>query len=187
MRTLKRTIGILSIIILIVIIFRGPLYRSFIKYQPVQKRTDYAITNPELISVCELNGILGKDSSINDIIRKSLQITSEQLDFTFSKVASNPNELVNAHKANCIGYAAFFTVVCNYQFNELKYSGNWVATHYKGQLYLLGVNIHPYINSSFFKDHDFVIIENTSTGETYAVDPAVNDYFGVDFIALRAK
>jgi len=50
------------------------------------------------------------------------------------------------------------------------------------QLYFLGTNIHKYFNSSFFKDHDFVTIENKTTGEIFAVDPTVNDYLRIDFI-----
>ena len=58
----------------------------------------------------------------------------------------------------------------------------WNAKPQIGQLYFLGTNIHKYFNSSFFEDHDFVTIENKSTGEILAVDPTVNDYLNIDFI-----
>jgi hypothetical protein len=58
----------------------------------------------------------------------------------------------------------------------------WTAKPQIGQLYFLGTNIHKYFNSAFFKDHDFVTIENKKTGEILAVDPTVNDYLHIDFI-----
>ena len=37
----------------------------------------------------------------------------------------------------------------------------------------------------FFKDHDFVTIENKETGEIFAVDPSVNDYLFIDFVTFN--
>ena len=56
------------------------------------------------------------------------------------------------------------------------------AKHQIGQLHYLEINIHKYFNSSFFKNHDFVTIENRETEEIIAVDPTVNDYLYICFI-----
>ncbi|GGG62573.1 hypothetical protein GCM10011378_43400 [Hymenobacter glacieicola] len=45
--------------------------------------------------------------------------------------------------------------------------------------------MHKYFNSAFFKDHDFVTIENKRTGKVYAVDPTIDDYLSVDFITYK--
>ena len=66
-----------------------------------------------------------------------------------------------------------------------RLSDLWVATPQIGQLYLMGKNIHPYFNSAFFKDHDFVIIENLKTGEIVAVDPSLHDYTGIQHVDLK--
>ena len=183
----KRTLIIILSIILTGLIFRGPLYRVVIKYQPIAERPNYTITNPELIEICKIKGTPEKNSSIKDIIRSSHVITSDLLEFSFTQAETDPNKLVNTHKANCVGYAALFAAVCNHQFVTLKRAPDWTATPYKGQLYLFGVNIHPYIQSPFFKDHDFVIIRNKNTGETYAADPSIRDYLRINYITLKSN
>ncbi len=61
----------------------------------------------------------------------------------------------------------------------------WVARSQIGQLYFLGTYVHPYFHSPFSKDHDFVIIENKTTGEIFAVDPTVSDYLFIVFITYK--
>ena len=187
MKTIKRTLIIILATILTGFIFRGPLYRAVVKYQPTAERPNYTITNPELIEICKLKSTPEKNSGIKDLIHSSHAITSDLLEFTFTQTETDPNKLVNTRKANCVGYAALFAAVCNHQSITLKHAPNWTATPYKGQLYLFGVNIHPYIQSPFFKDHDFVIIKNKNTGETYAVDPSIRDYLRINYITLKTN
>lgn len=61
----------------------------------------------------------------------------------------------------------------------------WGAKHKVGEIYFLGYNIHPLFKSEFFKDHDFVVIENRKTNEIIAVDPALYDYFRINKIRLK--
>lgn len=87
--------------------------------------------------------------------------------------------LLLPRQANCVGYTTFFATTCNYLLEKNNLSDIWIAKPQVGQLYLLGVNIHNYFNSAFFKDHDFVTIENKKTGEIYAVDPTISDYLRI--------
>ena len=41
--------------------------------------------------------------------------------------------------------------------------------------------------STFFKDHDFVTIENKVTGEVFAVDPTLYDYSGIKLVRYQVK
>ncbi|WGU67484.1 hypothetical protein QIU19_07690 [Capnocytophaga canimorsus] len=76
-----------------------------------------------------------------------------------------------------MGYAQFFALVCNYMLKKNNLHKEWVAKVYIGKLKFLGNDIHQYFQSSFFKDHDFVVVENVRTQEIYAVDPTLYDYF----------
>ena len=64
-------------------------------------------------------------------------------------------------------------------------SSTWTCTARVGQIYFLSTNIHEYFSDPFFKDHDFATIENSKTGEIYAVDPTVSDYLSIDFINYK--
>jgi hypothetical protein len=119
-----------------------------------------------------------------EIIKVGLSKTTELLKFTTSKNHIDPNKLIDTKTANCIGYATLFSANCNYLLVKHKLNEVWVATPHKGQLYLFIFNIHNYFKSSFFKDHDFVIIKNKNTGETLAIDPSINDYFYINYVKI---
>lgn len=96
----------------------------------------------------------------------------------------DPNELLFTKETNCIGYAAFCATASNYLFRKNNLENEWIARPAIAQLYVLGVNIHPFFNSPFFKDHDMVVIENRITGDRLGVDPTVSDYLGIDQISI---
>ncbi|MBK8847678.1 MAG: hypothetical protein IPO27_14490 [Bacteroidetes bacterium] len=93
--------------------------------------------------------------------------------------------LIDSKAANCIGYASFFVTTCNHLLKENNLDNSWKATSHIGHIYFLGKNIHVYFDLPLFKDHDFVTIENKTTGEIFAVDPTINDYLFIDFITYN--
>jgi hypothetical protein len=97
----------------------------------------------------------------------------------------DPNKLLISKHANCIGYAAFFSTVCNSLLEKNNLDQQWIAKPLIGQLYFLDKNIHPYFKSAFFKDHDFAVVKNKETGKVFAVDPSLNDYTGIDFVSYQ--
>lgn len=169
---------------LLIIVFRGWLYRELITYRSIGQRTNYSITNKKLADYITTNTDKQNNTDAKEIIKQALSITSQQLNFTVAKNDNDPNKLINSKTAHCVGYAAFFSTTCNYLLQKNDLAGNWVARPQIGQLYLLGINVHPYFHSSFFKDHDFDIIENKNTGEILAVDPTINDYLHIDFVTF---
>jgi len=184
MKILKRTFLTILILLAIGITLRGTLYRNIVAYESIGQRMNYDITNDKLIQYIKENCTEKDNADIKEIIKTSLSLTSKILNFTFSKNDPNPNKLLYSQTANCIGYAAFFSAVCNYQLKKHNLSEEWTAQPKIGQLYVFGTNIHHYFNSSFFKDHDFVIIKNKKTKETYAVDPSIYDYLYINFVTL---
>lgn len=185
MKTIKRIVLVILIPVTIALLFRGWLYRHMVTYTSVGQRTNYLATDAKLVSYIETNSDSKKDTGIRGIIKLALSITSRQLHFTASQNDNDPNRLINSKAAHCVGYAAFFSTTCNYLLKKYKLDNTWIAKPQTGQLYFLGINIHKYFHAAFFKDHDFVIIENRLIGEILAVDPTVNDYFYIDFITCK--
>ena len=166
------------------ILFRGWIYRHSLSYKAVGMRTTYPARNKIFTQYIDSCIDHQNEPDIKHIIKLALSITSEKLNYTAHKNDNDPNKLITSQKAHCVGYAAFCTTTCNYLLAKYNLSNQWTAKPRIGQLYFLGTNIHPYFNSSFFKDHDFVTIENKKTGEIFAVDPTVKDYLSIDFISL---
>jgi hypothetical protein len=186
MKILKQTL--LSILVLATVgfLFRGWFYRRLINYETVGERTNYLAMDDKLVDFIEKSAGDKKDLDVKEIIKLALSITSQQLNFTTTKNNNDPNKLITSRMANCVGYASFFATTCNYLLKKYSLTDGWVAKPQVGQLYFLGVNIHNYLDSPFFKDHDFVIIENKTTKEIFAVDPTVKDYLLIDFVSHTA-
>ncbi len=185
MKFIKRILITILILIAIGSLFRGWFYRHLVTYQSVGVRTNYSVTDAKLIACINANLDKEANPGIEEIIQLGLSITSNQLNYTSSKNDIDPNKLISSNTAHCIGYASFFATTCNYLLNEYNLANSWTAKPQIGQLYFLGTNIHPYFNSPFFKDHDFVTIENKTTGAIFAVDPTINDYLMIDFITYE--
>lgn len=182
MRFIKWTLIVILILAIVGLLFRGSFYRHLVTYKSVRPRTNYSATDNKLVDYINVNSYEQTDPDIEQIIKLGLSITSRQLYFTAQKNDVDPNKLLVSKSAHCVGYATFFATTCNYLLLKNNLADNWTAKPHVGQLLFLGTNIHKYFNSSFFKDHDFVTIENKRTGQILAVDPTVNDYLCIDFI-----
>jgi len=182
MKIIKRIFLTLFVLTTVGILFRGWFYRHLVTYKSVGLRTNYLATNDKLVDFINASAEKQTDTEIEKIIELGLSITSKQLNFTADKNDTDPNKLIISKTAHCVGYASFFATTCNHLLDKYNLADTWTAKPQVGQLYFLGTNIHKYFNSTFFKDHDFVTIENKKTGEIIAVDPTVNDYLLIDFI-----
>jgi hypothetical protein len=182
MKFIKRKLLRFLILTTIGFLFRGWLYRHLVTYKLVGLRTNYSATDKILTDYIDANNDTQTDHEIKQVIKLGLSITSSQLNFTADKNDTDPNKLITSKTAHCVGYATFFATTCNYLLDKYKLSDTWIAKPQIGQLYFLGTNIHKYFNSTFFKDHDFVTIENILTGEIFTVDPTINDYLIIDFV-----
>lgn len=174
----------LAILILTTVglLFRGWFYRQLVTYKSVGIRDSYSATDDKLVGFIGASVVKQTDPDIEAIIKLGLSITSEQLNFTADKNDIDPNKLITSKAAHCVGYATFFATTCNYLLNKYNLADTWAAKPQAGQLYFLGKNVHQYFNTPFFKNHDFVTIENKTTGQIFAVDPTVSDYLFIDFV-----
>ena len=182
MKIIKRIFFAILILTTVGLLFRGWFYRNLVTYKSVGLRTFYVATDENLIEYIEASIDKQDDPDIWQIIKLGLSITSKKLNFTSDKNDTDPNKLITSKTAHCVGYATFFATTCNYLLDKYNLEDAWIAKPQIGELYFLGTNVHQYFSSSFFKDHDFVTIENKTTGEIYAVDPTINDYLLIDFI-----
>lgn len=182
MKIIKRIALTILILTAVGLLFRGWFYRHLVTYKSVGPRTNYSATDDKLVDFINASADKQSEPDIEQIIKLGLSITSEQLYFTSNKNDIDPNKLITSRTAHCVGYASFFATTCNHLLNKHNLADTWTAKPQAGQLYFLGINIHQYFHTPFFKDHDFVTIENKTTRQIFAVDPAINDYLFIDFV-----
>lgn len=189
MRTLsvlKSGLKIIVLAILLLLLFRGSVYRSLINYRSIGQREAIIITNKELIKAIDIQAI-DRDINLRTIAQIANDITCDQLSFTIGKASGNPNELVKSQQANCIGYAAMFSSIADYLVKANNLEKESAVTHEIGKLDLLGIDVHQFFNSSFFKDHDFNILRNLRTKETLAIDPSLSDYLKISSVRQATR
>jgi hypothetical protein len=182
MKKLSFTILIFSTIF----IYRHELFNLLFIYQefkeiPEQKlinsniKDDIANTlrNRVWFDIAELNGIL-------------LKYTDKRLTFGSKQTSNNINNFRTGSKAHCVGYAAFHNAILNYTLDSLGVEDLRI-THVRGEIKLLGFNLNKLSKSKFFKDHDFVKIENIENGEYYYCDPSLYEFSKIHKIGLNYK
>ena len=176
---MKKYLKIFAFVILLMIIFRGFIFRNTVTYKPINTQSIYKITDNDFRLFIE------KQPSKEDIektIRQALTLTAKQLHFAANQKSTNPNNLFHKKAAHCVGYAAYFSTLCNELLKKTGLNKNWQVKHIRGEIYFLGINMHRYSNSPFFQDHDFNIVENKTTGETYMVDATITDYLKIYYV-----
>ena len=167
------------------ILTRGLIYRLSMNYIKLAERTEIRVVESELSEIIESNRKEETELSIEQIIRISTKLTNKTLKFSMTKVSNDPNVLIETRLANCVGYASFFRTVANKLVKDEGLEDKYVIKHWKGGLELYGVDVHQYFASSFFKDHDFIEVQNLETGEKIHIDPSVSDYLKID--RIRSK
>ena len=181
---MKKAVKIIGLSILILVLFREMVFRKTIKYVEIGSRPEIEITNGKLIEKIERNSE-NKDFDLQEICELAADITKEELEFTTNRASNNPNELINTHQANCVGYSAMFNSIANFLIRKNKLTGEIEAKHRIGKLEIFGINLHQYFQSPFFKGHDFNEVTNKTTGERVFIDPSVSDYLLIKRVAKK--
>ncbi len=176
---MKKTLKILGLVICLVLLFKGWIYRYTVTYREIGQRQTIILQDSGAIA--EIRKLRNnRELTLVEIVEISQSATNARLRFATGKASSNPNVAARSGKANCVGYSALFSSIANQLSNEQRSSHSLRARHLIGRLYFLGVDVHQFFSSPFFRDHDFVEIEDTATGEKIFVDPVVSDYLGID-------
>ena len=181
---MKKFFKIFGIVVLILILFRGFIFRFAINYTEIGSREKVEITNQKLIGKI-ISRSKGKRIGVESIAEIADQITRSELRFATSQTSNNPNELIDTKKAHCIGYSAMYNSIANYLIVRNDLQNEVESKHLVGKLDLFGINLHQFFDNSFFRDHDFNEVTNKRTGEKIFIDPSVSDYFRINKISKR--
>ncbi|MCI5082924.1 MAG: hypothetical protein MRY78_14595 [Saprospiraceae bacterium] len=148
---------------------RGLLYRTFVKYKTVQNIPVYSLPSVNCPD----------DYSLEAVVSGALDTLAEQLIFVWESAPTKPEAVLQAGKANCIGYAACTAAYLEACLRKQQKKEAYRIKHVRAQIHLFGYNVHQWIDHPFFRDHDIVVIED-ATGQTILkIDPSLYDYFGI--------
>lgn len=177
-----KTIGIrILIVILLLIIFKGPLFRLVFTYQPVSEVPILPFTD-QTFQLKINQEIASSELDLEEIHSMALELTAETLSFTFENVSSNPNDVCKSSKANCVGYSALYTSIVNVILAEQNLEHKFQVQHLRGHVHFLGINIHQFTDSPFFQNHDYCLIRDLETDQFLYSDSSLFDCFGINCI-----
>jgi hypothetical protein len=181
----RRTKVLLAFVLLLILLvgFRGPLYRLTVKYHSTGERQQYLLADPGLDEMLHEAKVGRGPEGIEEMIDLALDLTTDQLSFSAKQLPSDPNSMKLPAAANCIGYSAMFNTLLReliYQDGGMK---RYDLTHHVGKLTFLGMDVHALFSSPFFADHDYNSIRDIETGETWYVDPTASDYLRITYIS----
>jgi hypothetical protein len=156
-----------------------------LSYSIITEKRGWPLKNDSLKKIIN-SWIKEKDEAgINGLADFILQLTANQLNFSFGKCGSDPSALIKKGDANCVGYAAFFNALMNYALQQKPFSKKYLCRHYAGKIYFAGQNINALFNDPFFKDHDFNIIKSRDGKVEIGVDPSLYEYMNVKRVLVR--
>lgn len=185
-KILLKTLVVLFVFAAILVLFKGCIYQTAIKYEDAGGRKIYKVKDDKLEAYIIDNLPEGDITDIEEIVNLSLDITSKTLQFKLDSKEKDPKKLIPTGEVNCMGYASFNAAVGNYLINKYNLK-DWKAKPVKGKLYLFGYEITSKSKESYFKDHDFVIFYNKNTKDEIYIDPSVHDCLGIDKVDKYVK
>jgi hypothetical protein len=112
-RKLKRTGVGLAALFLLLLIFRGALYRAAVNYQSLGERPIIQLNEAALLRTIDHATGEG-DLDLAQIVAIARKLTNQHLQFRAKATTSDPNQVVLSGKAHCVGYSALFASVADH-------------------------------------------------------------------------
>lgn len=171
---------LLFFLLVVVFLFRSVLFHNTVKYHPTGERAAFAIHNPDLRQFLNEQPV---DTSVEKIIRRSLDLTANHLRFSTGQSEVDPNLLIRYDKAHCVGYAAFFTTTCKELLRNAGLDQKVEVKHLRGKISFLGIDLHQFFDDPFSYDHDYNEVYDKRNGKRVIVDASVKDILGIAYIS----
>lgn len=173
------------IVLLLLLLLRGPLYRLCINYERIGERPIQSVSDPEFQNVLSTT-FSAEAPNLEQILKVSRQLTDRHLSFTTERVGNDAQTVLRTGKANCIGYAALFCSIADELIRQHGLQEQIKITHQVGLLTFFGADIHSIFGDHpFFQDHDFASASDQKSGKTFHIDPTVSDYLGIRFVKSK--
>ncbi|WP_156039878.1 hypothetical protein [Aureispira sp. CCB-QB1] len=162
-------------------------------YSAIDQRATILLEDKRFIKIVQqevvkcINTSQTSKISLKDILYVAHCLTNKTLSFTTIKSSRNPNTVLKTGKANCIGYAALFNSIVNFIFQDQQLQAKYKAQHLVGKIDFLGMDLHRFFSSSFFKNHDYNVIIDLQTNKAIYIDPVISDYFYIHQISATKQ
>ncbi len=124
------------------------------------------------------------ENDVQALIDFSQSITAENLHFRPSAKESHPDRVWSLGEAHCIGYAALMGAVMQelITLKEETLTALPEINQCRGDIYLFGIRLTGPNRPAFFRDHDYIQINHSTSAVGGAYDPSVYDYLWISSV-----
>lgn len=175
---MKKSLVITGLITCGVILFRTALFNCCVTYREIGEREVLPLKS-ELVMHCDFD-----IRDLENLTDEVMELVYSQLEFT-EKSNSNPNEVFQSHQANCVGYSALYCALGQHYSEKQQDKSRFRFKHKVAHIEVLGIDVHSYFSSSFFKDHDYVEVEDVLNGTSECFDPSLYYYLFIQKVNCK--
>ncbi|WP_020571306.1 hypothetical protein [Neolewinella persica] len=168
--------------ILLLILFRGQLFRLCAHYEPVGERTILVVNNQDLQREIAKWAAENSAASVEKRIAYSRKLTAKTASFIMRSASGQPDDVYVTGQANCVGYARLFAGILEEVNKAMGEERSISQAILVGELSLFGQSLHQLTNDPFWQDHDYNQVTDLKTGEVYFLDVTLYDYFGIRWV-----
>ncbi|MBX2978224.1 MAG: hypothetical protein KF905_02925 [Flavobacteriales bacterium] len=177
MRILWRPLLFFLFLMVLLWLCRAAAFRALVHYKVIGQRLPVPALTLHTTAPLELESAM----------EVALDSTAARLHFSTGKVSSDPALLLQGGPANCIGYAALCAALLKGQLDAAGLGDRYVVDPVIGKLYVGDQDLHAFITSPFWKDHDVVRITDLASNEVVVLDPTLYDHVGIGRVSYRSK
>ena len=175
---MKRFLRVLLVLVLLLVLFRGPVYRLLTDYEITDYRPVPLPPDERLQTVSDSLYLL--DTEPIGFVRNVQHYVAGRLRFRAHNSGTTAAALHAGGEANCVGYARLTADLLN---RNRSFTGqDYLARQGVAKISVLGFDLHRLFDSPFFRDHDVVVIQNKEGTIVRVVDPSLFDYAGVRWV-----
>lgn len=168
-----------GLLIALLVLFRAPIFRCLVHYEPLQTIAIPLITHSELLEQIKTDALALADDNLASWVNYAQGLTAKQLQFRVNVQSSDPNQVWQSGQAHCIGYAALMGTILKTILMEKKKLGPVRVEQVRADIYILGIRLTGPSRPAFFRDHDYIRVTDQRNNEQMHCDPGVYDYFRI--------
>lgn len=187
MKFFRRSLFIISLILLFTFLFKRSLFSLAFSFKPVELQHEIVLTDDQLKTEIDTRLAEKKHPTLNELSKACLKISKTYLIFSRKAKSTDPNKLRKHKTTHCVGYAAFFNSLINYVIQKHQLQNHYNSKHYRGKIFFFGYEITDKFDNTFWKDHDFVVVTDLKQNETYVIDPSLYEFTRIGMLKSKTN
>lgn len=176
--------GITLLVLFTLFLCRTQIFNTLIEYVPekeimvIELKDSY--WKSEVDQIILSNTFVG----IPELNDRIIELLTSKLQFGKKQTNTAPTKLRDKSVAHCVGYSALHASLLTYACKKLNFE-KYKVSHIRGKVKFVGIELTNNKYGNFYKDHDFVKIENLIKDQYYFSDATIYELLKISRIKFN--